>query len=191
MVDDIIARGEGCFLLGAHLGSFEIVRALGRNAKVPPMNLVMYEENARKLNSVLDAINPDLPVQVIALGKVDSMLKVEAALARGELVGMLGDRTIAGEGTVQREFLGEQATLPLGPLRIAIMLKRPIVLMFGLYRGGKRYDIHFEVLADMRQLERSEREGALDHALNAYLARIEHYCRLYPYNWFNFYDFWR
>jgi len=191
IVDDIIARGEGCFLLGAHLGSFEIVHALGRNAKVPRMNLVMYEENARKLNSVLDAINPNLPVQVIALGKVDSMLRVEAALARGELVGMLGDRTIAGEGTVRREFLGEQATLPLGPLRIAILLKRPIVLMFGVYRGGKRYDIHFEALADMRQLERPQRAGALDQALSAYLARIEHYCRLYPYNWFNFYDFWR
>ena len=191
MVDEVIARGDGCFLLGAHLGSFEIVRALGRNANVPPMNLVMYEENARKLNSVLNAINPELPVHVIALGKVDSMLRVEAALARGELVGMLGDRTIAGEGTIRREFLGEQASLPLGPLRIAIMLKRPIVMMFGVYRGGRKYDIHFESLADMRFLERSERVGAIDHALNAYLARIEHYCRLYPYNWFNFYDFWQ
>jgi predicted LPLAT superfamily acyltransferase len=191
IVDEVIARGEGCFLLGAHLGSFEVVRALGRTANVPPMNLVMYEENARKLNSVLNAINPDLPVHVIALGKVDSMLKVEAAMARGELVGILGDRTIAGEGTVPRDFLGEQAQLPLGPMRLAIMLKRPIVMMFGVYRGGKRYDIHFEALADMRQLERGQRDGAIDHALTIYLGRIEHYCRLYPYNWFNFYDFWR
>jgi predicted LPLAT superfamily acyltransferase len=26
--------------------------------------------------------------------------------------------------------------------------------------------------------------------LQAYVARLEHYCRLSPYNWFNFYDFW-
>ena len=191
IVDGMNAHGEGCLLLGAHLGSFEIVRALGRAAKVPPMNLVMYEENARKLNSVLRAINPNFAPQVIALGKVDSMLKVEAALDRGEFVGMLGDRTIAGEGTVTYAFLGEQAALPIGPFRIAMILQRPIVLMFGLYRGGKRYDIHFELLADMRQLARSQRGFALDQALKSYIERIEHYCRLYPYNWFNFYDFWR
>ena len=191
IVDGMNAHGEGCFLLGAHLGSFEIIRALGRETKVPPINLVMYEENARKLNSVLRAINPDLALQVIALGKVDSMLKVEAALERGEFAGMLGDRSIAGEGTVKHDFFGEQATFPLGPFRIAMLLQRPIVLMFGLYHGGKRYDIHFELLADMRRLERSQRELALDRALTGYLERIEHYCRLYPYNWFNFYDFWQ
>jgi predicted LPLAT superfamily acyltransferase len=191
IVDDIVARGEGCFLLGAHLGSFEMVRSLGRAAHGPRVTLVMYEENARKLNSVLGAINPELSLKVIALGKVDSMLKVEAALEGGDFVGMLGDRTIQGEGTVACRFFGEEARFPIGPFRLAGILNRPIVLMFGLYRGGNRYDIHFERLVDGRHASRAQRDLHLEQSMRCYVERLEHYCRIAPCNWFNFYDFWR
>lgn len=188
---NMTARGEGCFLLGAHMGSFEIIRALGRRNTAARISLVMYEENARKFNSVLDAINPSLGLQVILLGRIDSMLKVEAALNQGEIVGMLGDRTFEGEGTIACEFMGEQARFPSGPLRLAAMLNRPLVLMFGLYRGGNRYDIHFERLVDTWPASRAARGLAIDQSLRRYVERLEHYCREAPYNWYNFYDFWR
>lgn len=190
LVDGMNAHGEGCLLLGAHLGSFEIIRSLGRATRVPPMNLVMYEDNAQKINAVLYAINPQLTQQIIGLGKVDSMLKVEAALERGEFVGMLADRTIREEGVVRRRFLGREAPWPLGPFRIALMLKRPIFLMLGIYRGGKRYEIHFIQLADMRDVPRAERDAAVESAVQNYIAHLESFCRDHPYNWFNFYDFW-
>ena len=151
----------------------------------------MYEDNARKLSAVLRAINPALHMDVIALGRVDSMLKVEAALARGEIVGMLADRTLNDADTVRCQFLGEQARFPTGPIRIATMLKRPMVLMFGLYRGGNRYDIHIERFAGPGQARSRERAVAIEQSLRRYVERLEHYCRLAPYNWFNFYDFWR
>ena len=190
VVQDAITSGQGCLLVGAHLGSFEVVRAVGRQAAGTRVNIVMYEENARKINSVLTAINPDAVPDVIPLGTVDSMLKVQSALARGELVGMLADRTIGHEGTITCSFLGAPAQLPLGPFRMAAMLGQPVVLMLGLYRGGNRYDIHFERLVDMRELERGQRSRAVDRAIEAYAQRLEHYCRLAPYNWFNFYDYW-
>jgi predicted LPLAT superfamily acyltransferase len=190
-VQGLVGRGEGCFLLGAHLGSFEILRFLAEETRQLRVSLVMYEENARKLNSVFHAINPDRSMPVIALGKVESMLKVEEALARGEVVGMLGDRTIEGQGTVSCSFFGEPARFPIGPHRVAAMLKIPVILMFGLYRGGNRYDVYFERLADIRQAERAQRELVLEESLRCYVARLEHYCRLAPYNWFNFYDFWK
>ncbi len=146
IVQAIVREGCGCLLLGAHMGSFEIVRTLGRDARGVEVSMTMYEENARKVQSALAAINPRLSTQVIGLGKVDAMLKVEEALARGEFVGMLGDRTFANEGTLDADFLGEAAGFPLGPFRMAAMLRRPVVLMFGLYRGGNCYEIHFEQL---------------------------------------------
>jgi len=185
------ASHPGVLLLGAHLGSFEATRALGRQMQVPRINLVMYEDNALKLNSVLDAINPNLSTNVIALGHVDSMLHVKAALERGECVGMLADRTIEGEGTQRLPFLGQAAAFPTGPFRIAGMLRRPIVLMFGLYRGGNRYEIHFELLSDMRPTEGQSRAEMVDTAQRRYVERLEHYARDAPDNWFNFYDFWK
>ncbi|MCE9640269.1 MAG: acyl-CoA synthetase [Betaproteobacteria bacterium] len=188
---EMTAREEGCFLLGAHMGSFEIIRALGRRNTAARISLVMYEENARKFNAALAAINPALSMQIISLGKIDSMLKVETALKRGEIVGMLGDRTFQGEGTIACDFFGEKAHFPSGPFRLAAMLKRPIVLMFGLYRGGNRYDIYFERLVNAWPAPRAERNTLFEQAQRGYAARLEHYCRDAPYNWYNFYDFWR
>jgi predicted LPLAT superfamily acyltransferase len=190
IVDELAARGEGCLLLGAHLGSFEIVRSLGRAALGSQVRMLMYEENARKLGSVLEAINPGLRRQVITLGRVDSFLNVEAALKQGAFVGILGDRTIKGEGTIPCRFLGEDARFGIWPFRIATMLDSKIVLMFGVYRGGSRYDIYFERLADIQPVDRTERSRMWEESLRQYVGRLEHYCRSAPYNWFNFYDFW-
>jgi predicted LPLAT superfamily acyltransferase len=190
VVQGILKGGRGCLLLGAHLGSFEMVRFAGRDRGVPPVSLVMYEENAQALREALDAINPDFAMQVIPLGRADSMLQVEQALEAGGFVGLLADRTIQGGGTVACPFLGAPARFPDGPFRIAAMLGRPVVLMLGLYRGGRRYDVHFELIADLSKTVRAGRPAAVEQAMRAYVARLEHHCRLAPYNWFNFYDFW-
>jgi len=190
IVADMLARGEGCLLVGAHLGSFEIVRFVGRAARALRVALVMYEGNTRTLNAALDAINPDLAMRVIALGSIDSMLQVENALAGGEFVGMLADRAIEGESTIACPFLGAPARFPAGPFRIAVMLGRPVVLMFGIYRGGNRYEVYFERLAGSGPGAGKDRNRVIGEMLRQYVARLEHYCRIAPYNWFNFYDYW-
>ena len=114
--------------------------------------MVMYEENARKINAMLAAINPAAQQDVIGLGHVDSMLKVNACLNAGTLVGMLADRTLNGDAMHPVALLGSPAKLPLGPFRMAAMLRRPVVFMTGLYLGGNRYAIHFETLADFSRV---------------------------------------
>jgi predicted LPLAT superfamily acyltransferase len=183
LVLEAMRPGDGCFLFGAHLGSFEVLRSLGRRQPGMKVSLVMYEDNARKINAVLNAINPTLAMDIIALGRSGSMIGVESRLAQGHCIGLLVDRGIKGEGMVRREFLGAPANFPLGPFRMAAMLKRPVVVMFGLYRGGRRYEVHFERLT-------GEETISVDQLLDLYVARLEHYARRAPYNWFNFYDFW-
>ena len=41
-----------------------------------------------------------------------------------------------------------------------------------------------------RQVERATRDHVIEQAVRKYVERVEHYCRLAPYNWFNFYDYW-
>jgi predicted LPLAT superfamily acyltransferase len=62
--------------------------------------------------------------------------------------------------------------------------------MVGVYRGGNRYDLYFEELMDMSNAELPRNE-LIRQAQQRYVARIEYYCRNAPYNWFNFYDFWK
>jgi len=185
---DALGRGESYFLLGAHLGSFEVLRSIGRENRVK-VAMLMFEVNPR-LSALAFAINPELRSEVIAMGRPDSMLQLSERLDRGEWVGMLGDRRIYDTGAVSVPFFGEQAALPTAPFRIAAMLGRPVILMVGLHRGGNRYDLHFERLVDVPRLERSRRDAQIQEWAGLYAGRLEHYCRLAPYNWFNFYDFW-
>lgn len=189
---NLMAARRGCVLLGAHFGSFEITRAYAHAVNGPPASVVMYEENAQKLNAVLKAINPVLAQQVIGLGKVDSMLKVEQSLQRGEFIGILADRGLEhGGAKMNCEFLGMPAQFPLGPLRIASILKSPVLFMAGVYRGGNRYDLYFELIEDMSLPTGLLRTAVVQRALEKYVGKIEQHCRNTPYNWFNFFDFWK
>lgn len=181
----------GALLIGAHLGSFEVLRAAGRGKAGLKIAMLMYEENARKINSALEAINPAATEDIIALGKLDSMLEARDKLDQGYLVGMLADRALGNDVTVDHDFLGEAAPFPLGPFRMAAMLRRPVFFMTGLYLGGNRYQIHFEQLADFSITSRAERDAAIAAAQQHYVERLNHFCRLAPYNWFNFFDFWQ
>ncbi|PKO89604.1 MAG: acyl-CoA synthetase [Betaproteobacteria bacterium HGW-Betaproteobacteria-12] len=186
-----LERQPGALLIGAHLGSFEVLRALGRHRAGLKVAMLMYEENARKINATLEAINPAATEDIIALGRMDSMLQARDRLDQGYLVGLLADRRLGDDATVDCNFLGQPAPFPTGPFRMAAMLQRPVFFMTGLYLGGNRYRIHFEPLADFSQTPRSERAAAMQAAQQRYADRLSHYCRLAPYNWFNFFDFWQ
>ena len=190
------ARGQNCFLLGAHLGSFEALHAYGEENGIK-VTMMMFEHGSRNMNALARAINPDLERTVIGMGALDSMMKLRDRLDSGEWVGMLGDRGLFEGGHVRVPFFGEPAALSTAPFRIASMFERPVVLMLALYRGGNRYDLHFERLIETPATERNGaghagagRDAAIRGWAARFAERLEHHCRQAPYNWFNFYDFW-
>jgi len=191
MLHRVLADGNGVFLMGAHLGSFEVIRALGQKNMDLRVAILMHEENAQKINATLAAINPDSVQDIIGLGHIDSMLKVQARLNEGGVVGMLVDRTPGNDTLHPVQILGSNAHLPLGPFRMAALLRRPVVFMTGLYMGGNRYAIHFDHLADFSAVARDERDAVMQAAITRYAELLDQYCRKAPYNWFNFFDFWQ
>jgi predicted LPLAT superfamily acyltransferase len=195
--DETIAARRGGLLLGAHLGSFEALHAAGKSFPGMRVTMVMYPDNARKIHSVLQAVAPDFKLAVIPIGNVRSTLAIRDALDDGCLVGLLGDRMLGGDaaraGVVAVPFLGVPAPFSDGPLRLAMLLRRRVIFMVGLYLDGQRYDVRFETMADFTQppANPAERERLIRAALLDYVARLEALCREAPYNWFNFYDYWR
>lgn len=196
LMDEIVATGRGAVLLGAHLGSFEVLHAVGASRPGMRVAMAMFPDNARKIQGILQAIAPQSHLDVIEIGRPETTLAVKAWLDGGGLVGMLGDRHLhddgARTGLVALPFLGREARFSEGPLRLAMLLKRPVIFMVGLYRGGRRYDVRFEPLADFSVPARdaAERERQLRQALQDYVHRLEALCHEAPTNWFNFYDFW-
>lgn len=183
-------NGRGILLLGAHLGSFEVLRTLVRRNPNFALSMAMYPENARRINDALAAINPQALHDVIALGTLDAMLAISRKLDEGAFVGLLADRAAGPNHYQALPFLGAPAQFPVGPFRLAAMLKRPVYFMAGIYRGGNRYTVYFERLDDPAAAFEN-REAAIARLLQNYVAVLERHCRAYPYNWFNFYDFWK
>jgi predicted LPLAT superfamily acyltransferase len=198
-------KGRGAFLLGAHVGSFEALGACkhhSRHKQKLRLAMLMYPDNAQRITAILNAISlPEARPHVIALGRPHSMLALRDWLDSGGLGGLLADRTLPGSedqpaqqrgNNIVLPFLGQPASFNDGPFRLAALLRRKVFFMAGLYGGGARYDVQFDLLADFseRASDPAERERRIRAAVEAYVAHLEALCRAYPYNWFNFHDFW-
>ncbi len=187
--------GRGVLLLGAHLGSFEVMRCRAKEFSIP-INVVVDFSNARRISGVLRALAPDVDTRLISLvpDPLAAMLAIRSAIDRGELVAILGDRqpqTQVGDSrAVVTEFLGGEAAFPAGPWLIAHTLRCPVYFVAGVYTRPNHYALHFEFLADEVRLDRRQRAADLARYAKTYAAMLETYTRSAPLNWFNFYDFW-
>lgn len=189
----MVERGQGVLLLGAHVGSFDVLRVLAAQKPQYALKLVMDKGKTPALTQLLEALAPELARCIIdtARGGMDVVLALSDAVREGAMVTLLGDRGRPGETMHAVPFFGEDAEFPAAPWLIASLLKVPVVLCLGLYRGGNRYDLAFEVLAEHVELPRAGRDAALDAYIRGYAERLEHHVRSAPYNWYNFYDFWQ
>lgn len=192
VIQDYREQGGGALLLVSHLGSFEMLRSMGGESEAVRLRVLMDHATGAKANAIISAVNPAMYDHIIDTSEsdVDRILKVKAALDRGEMVCLMADRYQTGERTTDCRFLGDSAPFPVSPWLLAGLTQAPVLLAFGLYRGGNHYELHFEKFGDRLALPRASREARAHEYAQAYAARIEHYARKAPYNWFNFYDFW-
>lgn len=187
---EALARGRGAFLLGSHLGSFALMSSVGRARPGLKVAMAMLGPEASRITALFSASQAAHAPEIISLGHLQAMLRIRDCLDEGKFVGMLADRSISDAPAQLVSFLGSPALFPSGPMRVAAALRRPVIFMTGLYRGGNRYHAVFRPLADFSQPCAQGREAAVREAIVRYAALLEQYCRSDPYNWFNFYDFW-
>ncbi len=186
-------QGTGCILLGSHVGSFEVLRSYAIKKCPVPIKILMYQGQNPMIVKILNALNPDLSKMIIPIGAPDSLLQVKDAVDAGNAVGMLGDRIMGEkkEKTVKCTLLGDEIVLPTAPILIAASLKVPVIVFFGIYQGGNRYQLHFNLLAENIQLKREQRQQDIQYWMQKYANIVEQQIIAAPFNWFNFYDYWR
>jgi hypothetical protein len=189
LLRDAAARGQGLVLLGAHMGSFDALRAIG-GAGAPVEVRMLMHPGGGPADGLFGSLDPGRAAAVIPLGRPEAMLAAGEAIARGGIVGLLADRAARPERMLAVPFLGAPAPFPGGPMTLAALLRAPVVLGFALRTGPRRYRLRFEPFAEAIPLPREGREAALAEWLARYAARLGEVCRAHPYNWFNFYDFW-
>lgn len=192
VLDSYVRSGRGCLLVGAHLGSFEIARAVGVLGNQYRIKALVYGEGTPRITGMYRKLNPSLFKDIIYMGGgAESLIGLDQHARQGGIIALLGDRSVRASKRIRCEFFGEQAWFPEAPAHLSRILDIPLVLFFCLHRGNGRYEIRFEHLADPPQVRRYQREAAVHDIMQRYANRLEYYCKLAPYNWFNFYDFWQ
>jgi len=192
---ELLARldeGRGVLLFGSHLGSFDALRALGRQRPDLKLRVLLDRGHNAAITELLAELDPGLAAGIIDAGQGGPavVLAIQQALQEGAMVALLVDRARPGETALAAPLLGAPAPFPTAPWLIASVLKAPVMLAFGLYRGGNRYDLLFEPFATAVDVPRAQRAEALSALVHRYAGRLEHHLRGAPWNWFNFYDFW-
>ena len=182
---------KGCLLVGSHLGSFEIIRAVGRTRRGLRVKALMYAEATPQITRLYRTLNPHLHEDIIPVGGPATLVGLDEYVAGGGLLALLGDRCVTGDKRLQCDFFGEPAWFPQTPVVLSQIVKAPMLLFVCLHKGWGRYEVHFEDLSDYRPLQRGERAIEAQEVMQRYAKRLEHYCREAPYNWFNFHDVWQ
>jgi predicted LPLAT superfamily acyltransferase len=184
--------GRGVLLFGSHHGSFESLRVLSLERPDVQLRVVMDRHQNAVVTQMLEALSPAIARTVIDAQQDGTAitLAIHEATQANNVVGLLVDRASGDQPRTAVPFLGRPADFPDAPFLIASALRVPVVLAFGLYRGGRRYDLHFETFEIPHGVPRSQRRAVLAQLQARYAQRLEHYVRSAPYNWFNFYDFW-
>jgi predicted LPLAT superfamily acyltransferase len=121
-----------------------------------------------------------------------TMIALKEAIERGDWVAIAGDRTpVKGDDRVSTAtFLGHQAPFPQGPYILAHLLECPVYLMFCIRQEGI-YRLYFEIFAERIRLPRRDKQAALRDWTARYAQRLESFSLIDPFQWYNFFDFWR
>jgi len=185
-----INDGKGAIFLGTHMGSFDALRCLALSQKNLRLKILMYHDHNAMITNIMNRLNPEISASVINLADQNALLQMKEAIDEGFMVGILGDRVLKNEKSVQCEFLGNKVNFPAGPLTLATILGVPVYTFFSIYQGGNQYEIYFSSLYEGESLARQARIKVVEDYTQHFVDQIESMVLKHPLNWFNFYDFW-
>lgn len=128
LFDAARARGRGVVLLAAHLGNFEYAAAYVGDAGTP-VTLLVERLRPERLYALVRDLRSHHGVRAVPADSTETLRALYAALRRGEIVLITGDRDVLGSG-LETPLFGELARLPTGP---ALLAQRSGAVLMGAF----------------------------------------------------------
>lgn len=117
------------------------------------------------------------------------MIEAIKILHNGECLAVMGDM-VDTKNNLKVPFLNDDARFSALPFRLAVSTGSDIAVLLTARVGSMKYYIEYECLNEGLDKEKFLR-GELENILaSRYADFLERFLEKYPYQWFNFYDFW-
>jgi predicted LPLAT superfamily acyltransferase len=185
---EAVAGGRGVLLLTAHLGNWEAAGQLLSRLDVP-INVTGFDKETPEIRSLLDeASNAKFRLLPLTGAPTDA-IPVVAAMRRGEVVAMLGDRAY-GSPSARVPFLGGTASFPIGAYVMAAIAGAPLVHVFSLREPGGHYRFFGFPARRAEKPPRKQRDAYLRDCAAHFAKDLESVLKRDPFQWYNFYPFW-
>jgi predicted LPLAT superfamily acyltransferase len=184
-IQEMAQTGKGGVLLSIHGGNWSMAGSMleenvGQTARI---NIVMLEAEHQKIQRFLAQVQVKQAANIIEIGNDFShIIAMGLALRNGELLCMHGDRFLPGADTLEVDFLGAKAHFPAGPFQLIYRMKVPYSFVFSFKENRQHY--HFYATPTLRT------PASPQAAAQAFAHSIAQKLHQYPYQWYNFYDFW-
>ncbi len=126
VLEEARAEGRGVVFASAHLGPWERVAGSLASAGVP-LTTVAREAYDPRLTELYDKLRAPLGVGVIYRGRPGAAARIVRTLRRREVLGVPMDLS-SRVASVTAAFLGHPARTAVGPARIALRARAPVVV---------------------------------------------------------------
>ena len=184
---DLARQPEGFVQLSSHVGNYEIA-GYSLVAETKRFNALVYSgekqevmDNRKKLfthaNINMILIKPDM----------SHLFEINAALTNGETVSIPADRIWGAHKYVSKTFLGKEAHLPIGPFQVVTSRGLDALAVNVMKTAAHRYKIY---VTPLHYDKTAPRKQQIDELVEGYVKELERIIRLYPLQWYNYFDFW-
>lgn len=192
--EEIMGHNRGCMLLVSHLGNMEFCRAVAPIERKNQIHILLHSKNSRRYQQLLHAFNPLSTVNIIEVTEIgpDTLIYLKGRVEAGDCIVIAGDRiplNIKGRIT-HATFMGAEAPFAQGPYILASLLECPVYMATAVPEGAK-VNVSIELLAQKIVLTRGQRESQIHYYAQLFAIYLEKNAIKYPYQWFNFFDFWK
>lgn len=188
LFESYLTQENGFIITSAHVGNFEL---LSYSIEKTPKTIhpILYGGEAEVFQKLRTDLFKEKNISPIILNEDGSFIfEINAALQKGGIVSMPADRTVGKSKEFTTDFLGHEATFPLGVFQIAATLEVPVLTIFVVKEKFKTYKVYIdELVIDRDTHNKVERANALG---KEYVSNLEKILRNYPSQWYNFYMFW-
>ncbi|MBW5389615.1 LpxL/LpxP family acyltransferase [Brachyspira hampsonii] len=205
-VIDLLNRKKGMIILFSHIGNIELLKGLaaineGNPIKNYKINIIIDPKVNKNVNIVLSESKNNSFIDFIDASNIGphTIISIEDKLNNGEIVAIAGDRTSNKTDKVNYiNFLGEEAPFPCGAFLIPILLRYPVYYFFALRENdkilSKKYNFYIYPskikLNDEELKNRKKKNEVILELTKEFASIIEQKAIEYPYQWYNFHDFW-
>lgn len=158
-------------------------------AKNKPFNALVFGGEKKSVMRNRSKMFSGTNIHMIPIeNDMSHLFEISRVLSGGEIVSMPSDRMLGSKKYVEIDFLGEKTKFPMGPFSVATMDCYDVLAVNVMKTAMKTYKVYVTPLSYEKTASRTEQIREIS---NKYVRELERMVRMYPTQWYNYFDFWK